>query len=338
MDEVFEDYFEELESCCLCEWRCSINRLKGEKGVCKLGKPEIASTQLHPAPPQSYTVFFVGCNYKCLGCQNYQIAHFPDQNRVSHWFMDPKFVAEDAIMMINSPFGRSIRADRIFFSGGEATCSLPYAEKIVEEARKIDPKMKVNFDTNGFLTEESLGRVLRFSDSITYDIKAYHDDVHRALTGAPVEPVLRNAEVIGMEAKDKLWEFRVLVIPGLNEGEIKPICDFIAGIDPSLPVNFLAFRPNFVLDHHHGASRDLMKKAVKIGKMAGLEYVDWCGSSGIEGLDYVIEKVNVYGREEARIGGGFAFLAGCKTHPRDCGRCKNNQSCSLKGYQPVRRT
>ena len=57
MGEVSENYFDELENCCLCEWRCGVNRFNGEKGVCRLGKPEIASTQLHPAPPQSYTVF-----------------------------------------------------------------------------------------------------------------------------------------------------------------------------------------------------------------------------------------------------------------------------------------
>ena len=41
-----------------------------------------------------------------------------------------------------------MRADRIFFSGGEATIHLPYIEKVVEEARKIEPNIKVNFSSS----------------------------------------------------------------------------------------------------------------------------------------------------------------------------------------------
>ena len=141
--------------------------------------------------------------------------------------------------------GQFIGADRIFFSGGEPTIHLPYIEKIVEEARKIDPETKVNFDTNGFLTMNSLKRVLKFTTSITFDIKAYNDDVHRALTGAPSEPVLRNAEYIAKHARDKLWEYRILVVPGIVDvEEIQAICEFIASMDPTLPVCFLVFRPN----------------------------------------------------------------------------------------------
>ena len=75
-------------------------------------------------------------------------------------------------------------ADRIFFSGGEPTVHLPYIEKIVEEARRIRPETKVNFDTNGYMTEESLGRILDFTTSITYDLKAYHDELHLAAINA----------------------------------------------------------------------------------------------------------------------------------------------------------
>ena len=75
-----------------------------------------------------------------------------------------------------------------------------------KESRKIRPETKINVDTNGYLTETSLERVLNFATSITYDLKAYDDEVHLALTGASSRPVLRNAEYIGRHAKDRLWE------------------------------------------------------------------------------------------------------------------------------------
>ena len=31
------NYLNELKACTLCEWRCKVDRLKGERGVCRVG-------------------------------------------------------------------------------------------------------------------------------------------------------------------------------------------------------------------------------------------------------------------------------------------------------------
>jgi pyruvate formate lyase activating enzyme len=240
--------------------------------------------------------------------------------------------------MLTSSAGELMGADRIFFSGGEATIHLPYIEKVVEEARKIKANIKINFDTNGYLTERSLERVLTFTTSVTYDIKAYNDEVHLALTGGSAVPVLRNAEHIAKYAKEKLWEYRILVIPKINEDEIEPITGFLADIDSSLPVCFLAFRPNFVLEHHPGASTGLMKKCVSIAKAAGLKHAYWAGYTDIPGVLRDLESgmENSYGSEGARMAGSYALAAGCETLPRGCATCSANQSCAIKQYLPAR--
>lgn len=330
------EYLSELENCTLCEWRCGVNRLESEMGVCKLGKPEVASKTLHPAPPQSFTVFLDGCNFKCLGCQNWEIANFPDSGASVLKDIGPKELAEEAVRAINSPQGQRIGADRIFFSGGSPTPSLPLIEKVVEEADKIG-NVRVNYDTNGFLTPSSLERVIDIADSITYDIKAFREEVHRALTGAPVEPVLRNAERISKENRDKLWEFRILVIPNINESEIEPISEFLADIDRDLPVKFLAFRPNFALEDHPGASEELMEKAVETARQAGLENVGWSGRTDISGniTGRISEKYETKGGKTA---GGIAEEIGCITHPRDCGACDIRKNCPVKKYRAQKRS
>ncbi len=334
----------ELKHCKLCDWKCGVNRLDGELGTCRMALPVVASCQLHPAPPQSYTIFTAGCNFRCLNCQNYQIAHYPEQKGFPAGFMEPKMLAIEAVAMINSPTGKMMGADRIFFSGGEPTIHLPYIEEIVKEAREIEISVKVNYDTNGFLTEQSLKRVLKFTTSITYDIKAYNDEVHRALTGAPVEPVLRNAEYIAKLARTQLWEFRILVVPEIvDKEEIGDICQFIASLDPQLPVCFLAFRPNFILDKHYGASLELLEEAVEIAKKAGIENAYWTGRINIRGHDTCKIKENkkalqsIYKLEGARNAGSFALYHGCKTQPRNCGKCESMHNCSIKGYKPIRR-
>ena len=337
MQEHTPSYLTELTHCELCEWRCGVDRLAGELGACRIGIPQVASTTLHPAPPSSYTIFLAGCNFRCLHCQNWSIAHYPDTNVAIHGWIDPDAVASDGIEQIRSLPGQLIGADRLFFSGGEPTCSLPSVEEIVRQARHIAPDTKVNFDTNGFMTEESLERILAFTTSITFDIRAVSDDVHRALTGAPSQPVLRNARIIAREAHDKLWEFRILLIPEINEEEVEAICAFIADLNPALPVCFLAFRPNFVLDAHRGAPRSLMQWAVRVAHKAGLRNVSWAGATGIYG-SIPDGRNGRYQSTGAQIAGYYAERAGCITHPRDCGNCNRNQNCQLKRYTPFRST
>jgi pyruvate formate lyase activating enzyme len=319
------DFLRDLADCNLCEHRCGVNRLKGERGICNMLIPEVASRTLHPAPPRSYTVFMAGCNFKCLNCQNWTISQYPDNNMQVSGYIEPKFLASECLYHIHSYEGRLIGADRIFFSGGEPTIHLPYIEEVIREARKIDKNTKVNFDTNGFLTEGSLTRVIGFADSITFDIKAYSDEVHRAITGAPVFPVLRNAEIVVKKAKQKLWEFRVLVIPKFNEMDIKPLTKFIASLDTNIKVCFLTFRPNFVLHELKGASVELMNKCVEIAKRNGLKNAYWSGLPGIGGM--LRDDINSFARE-----------AGCLTYPRDCRNCSNKGNCRIKKFLPARST
>ncbi len=71
-----------LASCDLCPRECAVNRLKGEKGVCRTGRyARISSVGAHlgeEAPLSgrrgSGTVFISGCNLNCTFCQNADIS------------------------------------------------------------------------------------------------------------------------------------------------------------------------------------------------------------------------------------------------------------------------
>lgn len=84
-----------LESCCtLCPRLCRVDRTAGKKGVCQTGtRASVSHALLHfgeepvlsGGPPSdaaaqrvgragSGTIFFTGCNLKCLFCQNYQLS------------------------------------------------------------------------------------------------------------------------------------------------------------------------------------------------------------------------------------------------------------------------
>jgi pyruvate formate lyase activating enzyme len=253
-------------------------------------------------------------------------------------YVEPESLALESINKLESPAGMLMGGDRIFFSGGEPTTHLPFVERVVSEARRIRPGLKVNFDTNGFMTEESLKRVLSFTTSLTFDLKAFYDDTMRAITGATVEPVMRNAEIVAKTAGEKLWEYRIVAIPEVNEDDIYPICRFIASLSRDLPVAFLAFRPNYVLEEHLGATLELMRRCVEQAKMAGLRNVTYAGVTDIPGkIGVVSDELSApYMRTGARIAASYAHSRGCMTHPRDCRDCPSMSKCPLKQYIPKR--
>ena len=115
---------------------------------------------------------------------------------------------------------------------------------------------------------------------------------------------------------------------------LRKATQFIAGIDPSLPVCFLAFRPNFVFENHPGAGLDLMHRCVEVAAESGLTKAHWSGYTGLPGISKGIENEvrGKYTSREARLSASYAWQAHCKTHPRDCLTVISNQACRIKIY------
>jgi putative pyruvate formate lyase activating enzyme len=80
-----------LADCHLCPRRCGVNRLAGEKGVCRTGRNAVvASYAAHFGEEQplvgingSGTIFFSNCNLLCLFCQNFEISHLGEGEEVT---------------------------------------------------------------------------------------------------------------------------------------------------------------------------------------------------------------------------------------------------------------
>lgn len=74
-----------LEDCIVCARYCHVNRLKGELGVCKVGRfARVASYGPHHGEEDvlrgwsgSGTIFFSGCSLSCQYCQNFSISQDP---------------------------------------------------------------------------------------------------------------------------------------------------------------------------------------------------------------------------------------------------------------------
>ena len=80
-----------LKNCNLCPRNCRINRIKGEKGICRTGRnamvssfsPHFGEERPLVGMKGSGTVFFTNCNLLCNFCQNYDISHLGHGEEVS---------------------------------------------------------------------------------------------------------------------------------------------------------------------------------------------------------------------------------------------------------------
>ncbi len=80
-----------LSSCTACPRRCKVNRTKNEIGFCRIGRyVKVSSAFAHFGEERvlvgingSGTIFFAGCNLKCVFCQNYDISQLDEGREVS---------------------------------------------------------------------------------------------------------------------------------------------------------------------------------------------------------------------------------------------------------------
>ncbi|MEW6382076.1 MAG: radical SAM protein [bacterium] len=80
-----------LAKCRLCPRNCTVNRMNGERGVCRVGRlPVVSSFSPHfgeeaPLVGQhgSGTIFLTSCNLSCIFCQNWDISHLREGKEIS---------------------------------------------------------------------------------------------------------------------------------------------------------------------------------------------------------------------------------------------------------------
>jgi len=213
--------------------------------------------------------------------------------------------------------GRRIRT--ISFTGGDPIIHLPYIEEVAVGMRRQNLDLGIGISTGGFATEEAMERIVSLCRTITLEIKAYSDRVHRALTGAPVAPVLRNAEYLVQEGREKIRVFRTVMIPGMTDRGIGTIVEFIAALDPTVPYRLSGFGQTTFLYYHPGPSREQMERLCVVSRRAGLEDVAWNGyyPEVVPGevAGWAARLNGIYdGDPAAALTAAYAASCGCPTH------------------------
>lgn len=156
--------------CNLCPRRCNTLRTENEnlKGFCKMPlRPKVARAALHfweepiiSGKNGSGTVFFSGCNLKCVFCQNSEISHqgFGKEityERLAQIFKELELLGAHNINLV---------------SPSHYVCAIKKALKIYE------PKIPVVYNSGGYDTVEALKELDGLIDIFLLDLKYLSSD------------------------------------------------------------------------------------------------------------------------------------------------------------------
>jgi pyruvate formate lyase activating enzyme len=270
--------------CDLCHHRCVID--EGSRGKCNVRENQsgilktlvygkLIASHIDPIEKKplfhfmpgslSFSVSTVGCNFKCLFCQNSDIAQMPSDNcgKIQGDHTDPEAIVSAA---------KKNDCTSISYTYTEPTV---YFEFAFETAKIATQKgIKNIFVTNGYMTPEALQMIHPYLDAANVDLKAFNNDFYKDLCGATLEPVKETLKL--MKSLGIFIEITTLIIPGLNDNkeELKDLASFIVNsLGPETPWHISRFHPTYRLMNKLPTPVETLISARKIGMDAGLKYV-----------------------------------------------------------------
>ncbi len=270
---------EKTVQCQLCPHFCTLK--EGERGRCRVrenkkgklislvyGKP--CSLSLDPIEKKplyhflpgelALSIATVGCNLRCLHCQNWEISQSSDISSIE---ISPKKVIEEV---------KKNDVKIISYTYTEPTIFYEYMLNIAKLAKKSG--IKNTIVSNGFINPEPLKKLCKYIDGANIDLKSINNEFYKNICKARVKPVLESLKIL--KEKEVWIEITNLLIPTLNDKK-KNIKSLVLWIKKNLgthvPLHFTAFYPSYKLLNLPATPLKTLKEAKDIATKAGMKYV-----------------------------------------------------------------
>jgi len=252
--------------CHLCANECQPG--PGKKGYCGLRKnagskisgissptTALAHIYLDPLPTNccaawfcegseergsNLAVFFYGCNFDCLFCQNH-----------SHKRLDEAPLLTEE-MIVRAALLPEVRC--VCFFGGSPEPQLPFAirvsRRILEES---DKKKRICWEWNGCghprLVEKAVELSAESGGTVKFDLKCFHRHISLALCGVENHRAYENFSLVWrLFPKGDLLTATTLLVPYyVDKQEVGEIARFISEQDRDIPYSLLVFHPDYLM-------------------------------------------------------------------------------------------
>jgi putative pyruvate formate lyase activating enzyme len=242
-----------MNPCRLCERRCGARRLEGRPGVCTMDREIIVHSYFHhmgeeaPLVP-SGTIFYGGCNFKCVFCQNYDISQVNPRGGEK---LSTRELASIQVYL------RRSGARNINHVGGEPTPHLPF---ILESFKYVDVNVPQLWNSNMYMSEDSMKLLVDIIDIWLPDLKYGNNDCAWRLSKVRNywEVATRNIK-LAHDHGDII--IRHLVLPNHIECCTRPVLEWIAKNTPRSLVNIMdQYRPEHIVAKYPHMYRDIARR------------------------------------------------------------------------------
>ncbi len=294
-------FYKKLEAgkvkCLLCPHHCIID--PGKSGICRvrknIGGKLYALTYAHPVavaidPIEKKPLFHylpgtpilslaaVGCNMRCLGCQNWRIA-MAHPNEVESIFLPPEGVVKVALQKKVPSVAFTYTENSVWYEYMYDIARLCKETCITEVMHygnfvaTFESRLHTISITNGYLEKEPLKEILPYLDAANVDVKYFDEEKYEKYTLGDLKTILENIKIM---KEAGVWvELTYLVVPTVNDDteEIKAFCEWVKKLDSAIPVHFTRFFPAYKLRYLPVTPYKTLQKCYRIAKKVGLEYV-----------------------------------------------------------------
>lgn len=281
---LYEPLKEKKVKCNLCNHHCIIK--EGKRGICGVRENQggiletlvygkLIASHIDPIEKKplfhfmpgslSYSIATVGCNFKCLFCQNADISQMPSDHNgmITGDLYAPEDVVNAAVKGNCKSIAYTYTEPTVFFEFAFDTAKLAHEKGI-----------KNVFITNGYMSSEALNMISPYLDAANVDLKAFTKSFYKEICGSRLEPVKETLKL--MKKLGIFVEVTTLLIPGLNDGteELKELALFIAdSLGPETPWHISRFYPTYKLTDRPATPVESIANAREIGIKSGLRYV-----------------------------------------------------------------
>ncbi|MGA7193903.1 MAG: radical SAM protein [Anaerolineales bacterium] len=265
-----EPFTNQLSNCICCPRNCGVNRIAGKLAVCKIGAEiQISHAGLHfgEEPPisgtkGSGTIFFAGCNLRCVFCQNFQISQEFKLHPTKTLTVDE---LADEMLRLQSEGAHNIN----FVSPSHMIFQMADAIIAAKEKGLVIP---IAYNTNGYDSVDALRQIRGLVDIYLPDIKYMNNAL-----GKRYSAVLDYAEIIPGVLREMLDQVghlqmdddgiatrgllvRHLVLPGQLDNT-RSCLRFLADLSPDIFVSIMSqYSPQHKASKYPEINRTLSKR------------------------------------------------------------------------------
>lgn len=156
-------------------------------------------------PGIRFVVFMQGCPLRCQFCHN------PDTWEVTKGMeYTPEQLMEE---IIQYKAFMEFSGGGVTFTGGEPLLQAEFISVVSKLCRKQG--ISVAIDTSGFVWNDAVQEVLKYTDIVLLDIKNYDPLVYKAVTGVSLSPTLKLLDYL-KEHNINTW-IRYVLVPQLTD-------------------------------------------------------------------------------------------------------------------------